>query len=214
MEKFRILIAVPTYENILPDTMKSIYDLDKGGHDVTFDFIRGYDATRARNEIARRTLGEKYDYALMVDSDEILPKDALINLLETERSEPAGCMAVGYCLARPKGGSNTSGRTTAFRFGGRHYQKEDAITADEMRKLRDEGVTKVSIRGTGLGCALINRSVFRRMEFPYFAWKEKENGRHLSEDLYFSEKFREIDAPIYVDPRVACGHWMRHIEYI
>lgn len=34
----RILIAVPTYENIMPDTFKSIYDLDKCGH-LFRDFV-------------------------------------------------------------------------------------------------------------------------------------------------------------------------------
>ena len=38
-----ILIAVPTFENIYPDTFKSIYDLDIEGHDVQFEFVRGYD---------------------------------------------------------------------------------------------------------------------------------------------------------------------------
>ena len=30
----RILIAVPTFETIYPDTYKSIWDLDKGGHEI------------------------------------------------------------------------------------------------------------------------------------------------------------------------------------
>ena len=35
-----ILIAVPTFENIYPDTFKSIYDLDKGDNNVSFEFVR------------------------------------------------------------------------------------------------------------------------------------------------------------------------------
>ena len=30
----KILIAVPTFENIYPDTFKAIYDLDVSGHDA------------------------------------------------------------------------------------------------------------------------------------------------------------------------------------
>ena len=37
----KILIAVPTFENIYPDTFKSIYDLDKAGHDLGFEFVEG-----------------------------------------------------------------------------------------------------------------------------------------------------------------------------
>ena len=36
----KILIAVPTYENIYPDTFKSIYDLDSGGHELYFESVR------------------------------------------------------------------------------------------------------------------------------------------------------------------------------
>ena len=34
----KILIAVPTFENIYPDTFKSIYDLDKGDNEVIFNY--------------------------------------------------------------------------------------------------------------------------------------------------------------------------------
>ena len=207
----KILIAVPTYENIYPDTFKSIYELDKGEHEVHFDFVRGYDVAKARNNIATKMLEEEYDYVLMVDNDETLPKDALLNLLETEQSYPLGhCMAVGYCLSRPTEGANSNGRTTAFKFGGRDYIAEDAYTADELKRLRDDGITKVQIRGTGLGCALIHRDVFKNMWYPYFKWVEYNNGTQLSEDLYFCEKVNLVK-PIYVDTRVPCGHMMRYI---
>lgn len=210
-----ILIAVPTYENIYPDTFKSIYQLDKGGHNVDFDFVRGYDVACARNNIAKLTLDRNYDYVLMVDNDEVLPHDALVNLLETEQSYSLGhSMAVGYCLSRPKNNANTSGRTTAFKFGGRDYVVEDAYTAEELKDLRDKGMTRVQIRGSGLGCALIHRKVFEEIQFPYFKWVEYENGTQLSEDLYFCEKFNAVTRPIFVDTRVACGHMMRHIAYI
>lgn len=211
----RILIAVPTYENIYPDTFKSIYQLDKGGHEVDFDFIRGYDVANARNKIGQATLDGGYDYVLMVDNDEVLPKDALVNLLETEQSYPLNRnMAVGYCLSRPVGSANKSGRTTVFKFGGKDYTVNDAYMAEELTRFRDKGTTRIQIRGSGLGCALIHRDVFKRMPYPYFKWVEYNNRTQLSEDLYFCEQFPNIITPIFVDTRVACGHMMRHIAHI
>ena len=208
----RILIAVPTYENIYPDTFKSIYALDKGGNEVDFDFIRGYDVANARNKIATATLDGGYDYVLTVDNDEVLPKDALVNLLESEMSYPlARNMVVGYCLRRRK---DNEGRTTAFRFGAKNYSVDDAYTGDEIKAMRDNGSTKVQIRGSGLACALIHRSVFEKMKYPYFRWVEYRNREQLSEDLYFCEQFKAINVPIYLDTRVSCGHMMRHIEFI
>lgn len=210
----RILIAVPTYESIYPDTFKSIYALDKGNHEVEFNFFRGYDVANARNQIAKATLDGNFDYCLMVDNDEVLPKDALMNLLETENSYPIShCMTVGYCLSRPSGSANTSGRTTAFKFGGKDYVAEDAYTAKELHELCKNGSIGVQIRGSGLGCALIHKDVFEKMSYPYFKWILYESGSQLSEDLYFCEKFKTIQMPIFVDTRVACGHLMRHVDY-
>ena len=207
----RILIAVPTYENIYPDTFKSIYELDKGEHEVSFDFVRGYDVANARNNIGRLCIDGGYDYVLMVDNDEVLPKDALLNLLEGQDVEQS--MAVGYCLSRPTGAVNTTGRTTVFRWGGKDFVYEDAYTAQELRDIRERGLYHMQIRASGLGCALIHRSVFEKMTYPWFKWVEYENRTQLSEDLYFCCKFLELGKPIFVDTRVECGHLMRHIAW-
>lgn len=209
----RILIAVPTYENIYPDTFKSIYHIDKGDHEVEFDFFRGYDVANARNQIARATVDRGFDFVLMVDNDEVLPKDTITCLMEDQLSEPKFSMVVGYCLSRPCGTANTSGRTTAFKFGGRDYIVEDAYTDKELKDLRSKGRHKLQIRGSGLGCALIHRSVFEKMSYPYFKWITYNSGSQLSEDLFFCEKFKEIGIPIFVDTRVSCGHMMRHVAW-
>ena len=84
MEK--ILIAVPTFENILPDTFKSIYGLKKpDGFAVMFDFVRGYHCARARNLIAEEAIKYGFDYVLMVDSDMVIPQNTLTSMLD--RSE-------------------------------------------------------------------------------------------------------------------------------
>ena len=87
----RILIAVPTFENIYPDTFKSIYDLDKCGHECLFEFVRGYDVAMARNKIASRSLDINADYVFIVPFPPIykgkgrpkppLPKLSNINIL-------------------------------------------------------------------------------------------------------------------------------------
>ena len=210
----RILIAVPTYESIYPYTFKSIYELEKGDNEVDFDFFRGYDVANARNVIAQATIDKGYDYVLMVDSDEVLPKDALINLLESEQKYMEHNMVLGYCLSRPRNSTNTSGRTTVFKFGRKDYVVEDVYTGNELKKLCESGVKKLQVRGGGLAPALIHRSVFEKMEYPYFKWTDYKSRAQLSEDLYFCEKFKSIKIPIFVDTRVACGHLMRHIDYI
>ena len=86
----KILIAVPTFETIYADTYKSMWDLDKDGHEVLFESVRGYDVATARNKIAQKALDLKADYLLTVDNDVVLPKDALKLLLEDAREVNLG----------------------------------------------------------------------------------------------------------------------------
>ena len=209
----KILIAVPTYENIYPDTFKSIYDLESGDNELDFNFFRGYDAANARNLIGQATIDGNYDYTLMVDNDMMIPKDAVLNLLECHENELFPGMIVGYALTRPIGASNNNGKVSVFKFNKRDYTYEDAYTYKELEEIRESGLNKIQIRGTGLSCALIHRKVFERMSYPWFQWMLYDNKTQLSEDLYFCEKFREIMAPIFVDTRVACGHLMRYFKW-
>ena len=59
--KGKILIAVPTFENIKPECFKSIYNLrNPKDYLLYFDYVKGYDCARARNEIAK--LAIKYGF--------------------------------------------------------------------------------------------------------------------------------------------------------
>ena len=86
----KILIAIPTFETIYPDTYRSVWNLDKGGHEVIFDSVKGYDCATARNKIAQKALDAGADYVLMVDNDVVLPQDALMRLLEDVSAASVG----------------------------------------------------------------------------------------------------------------------------
>lgn len=212
----KILIAVPTFENIYPDTFKSIYDLDVGEHEVLFEYVRGYDCATARNRIAQKALDKKTDYVLMVDNDVVLPKDALMNLLETPVD-----VCLGY-YAHRDGDNIYRGRSCVCKLydenGNKHfnYPLESEYTADELKELKDNGQFRVQIHGGGMGCAFIKTDVFNRIKYPWYDWVNYANEHRgvLSEDLYFCEGCRKIGIPIYTDTRVNCGHILRHIQYV
>ena len=201
-----ILIAVPTYENITPDTFKSIYGLRRGDHDCSFDFVRGYDCATARNNIARRAMETEADYVLMVDNDVTLPDHALLDLLED-----TGDVCMGY-YANRNGQNIFDGKTSICRLGEPNYTMQ--YPAAELADLRDRGAYKIEIHGGGMGCALIRTEVFRRLPYPWFKWVNYEDGGVLSEDLYFCELCREAGIPIYADTRAACGHLLRRIQWL
>ena len=209
----RILIAVPTFESIYPDTFKSIYDLDVSGHDVAFEFVRGYDCATARNKIARLSINGNYDYVLMVDNDVVLPKDAIVNLLEAPKD-----VCLGYYAHRDtdniyRGRTCVCKLLTADGVRYKNYPLESEYTAEEISALKEKGEYKVRIHGGGMGCALIKTDVFNRTAYPWYDWANYKDGGMLSEDLYFCENCRKNSIQIYTDTRVNCGHMLRHVQF-
>lgn len=209
----KILISVPTFESIYPDTFKSIYDLDLSGNDASFEFVRGYDCATARNRIAEIALDKDVDYVLMVDNDVILRNDALVNLLDDPKD-----VCLGYYAHRDTD-NIYRGRTCICKLltenGTRYfnYPLESEYTAEELAKLKGKGEYKIRIHGGGMGCALIKTSVFKTINYPWYDWVNYKNKGMLSEDLYFCEQCKAHSIPIYADTRVNCGHLLRRVQF-
>lgn len=211
----RILIAVPTFETIYPDTYKSLWDLDKVGNEVLFDAVRGYDVATARNKIAQRALDLDTDFVLMVDNDVVLPQDALKLLLEDAKD-----VCLGYYPHRDPVEMYT-GRMCVCKLKDQdgkkyyHYPKESQYTVTELLAMQVAGETKIEIHGGGMGCALIRTEVFKKAEYPWYDWVNygDANRGMLSEDLYFCSLCRASGVKIHADVRVRCGHMFRHVQW-
>lgn len=192
-----ILIAVPTFETIMPETFKSIYGLRASKYGPMFDYVRGYDCATARNAIAKEAIEYSFDYVLMIDSDVVVPNNTLDLMLE-----PGADIVLGLC---PRKNTNI-GRVEIYKDTCPDYT--DFYT---YKTLPDKH--RLEIKGGGLACALIRTDVFRKLEYPYFRYVEYANGSSLSEDLFFCGKAREAGYQIYADTRVRCGHAARYIQY-
>lgn len=176
--KGKILIAVPTFENIKPECFKSIYGLtNPKDFNLYFDYVKGYDCARARNEIAKLALNYNFDYVLMVDSDVSVPKDAVNNLLECETDIALGW----YYKKRTK-----TDETVIFDFG-KDFNNQNMIYAKTLM----EAIDPFDVKGGGLGISLVNVNVFRKMPYPYFKYVIYDNDTVLSEDLYFCSEARK-----------------------
>lgn len=211
----KILIAVPTFETIHADTYKSMWDLDKCGHECLFESVRGYDVATARNRIAQKAMDLNADWLLTVDNDITLPKNALQLLLEEAKD-----VNLGYYAHR--GDDNLyHGRTCICKLRDKdgkeyyHYPIESEYTAEEMHAMADAGETKIEVHGGGMGCALIRTDVFRKTSYPWYDWVNYGNANRgmLSEDLYFCALCKASGIPIHADVRVGCGHLFRHVQW-
>lgn len=191
----RLLIAVPTFETITPDTFKSIYGLRGTSYLPQFDFVRGYDCARARNEICREAIRDGFDYVLMVDSDIVLPDITLECMLDDPAPVTLGCY--------PQKGRGEVAEL--FKVGTRDFT--DKFTWDEVPQGRFE------VKGGGFGCALVDVGLLREMGSGWFRYVEYESGDVLSEDLYFCDRCAQIGVPVVADGRVRCGHVTRQTEW-
>lgn len=201
----KVLIAVPTFENIMPDTFKAIYDLEKPeGVETLFEFVRGYDCAAARNRIVQKAQDLKVDYLFMIDNDVTVPKNALKCFLEDPKD-----VCLGFYAYRPAN-NVYSGKICLCKLG--EYNYTDLYTANEFETLRLAGTYREKIHGGGMGCAFINMKVFNKIKYPYYYWKQYENGGTLSEDLWFCSQCAKNKIDIYGDTRVGCGHMLRKIQ--
>ena len=204
---FRILIAVPTFESIDPDVFKAIYNLHIPGRidKVDFDFVRGYDCAKARNDISQKAIDGDYDYVLMVDSDTVIPDYTLASFFETD----PGALLLG--IYPRKDGSH---KTELFSFSSSDYTEVNRYGMNELKQMCDiHDAYRVKVMGGGFGCALINVNLLRKLPKPWFLYVTYPNGQTLSEDLYFCEQMHRIGADIKVDTRVFCGHVTKYTRY-
>ncbi len=192
----KILIAVPTFETIEPEVFKAIYNLKDCGHDLTFDFVKGYDCAVARNEIAKLAQMGGYDYVLMVDSDTIIPPETLEYMLD-----PPADVVLGVCPRK----NTKDGKTAIIKRGSQGYH--DSYHYSDLPE------TRTPVKGGGFACALVKSSVFTRLDSPWFQYVTNADTSTLSEDYYFCQNCAMMGVTVHVEPRVRCGHLARYYQY-
>jgi len=91
MKGRRILIAVPCGNMIETQCVESIYNMRvPEGYTAKIMFVKGYSAAQARNKGACAAIDQGYDYILYLDSDQIIPVNALEKLLKMNTEIAAG----------------------------------------------------------------------------------------------------------------------------
>lgn len=181
----KVLIAVPCKNDIQADTFKSIYDQKiLGGYKVDFEYFTGYAIDQQRNTIARYAIVKNYDYVFMVDSDIILPNDALKKLLSHKENVISGI----YRRKVPN----------------IEYEIFDTF-GSRFKEIPKQKLMEIG--ACGMGCALIKTEVLTKIGYPQFTYSQKESFfDSISEDHDFCLKSRINGFNIWVDTTVRCNH--------
>lgn len=188
--KKKILIALPTNRNVETDTLKSIYDQNLPEDvETELQFFYGYQIDQVRNLIAE--WGKRYDYLFCVDSDIVLPNDALARLIAADKDVVSGV----YIQRKP----------------GHHILEiyEDTPNGGtqnvKWEYLKGRGL--VEIAACGFGCVLVKSNVLRTMSYPHFVYKSAlDHAYTFSEDVYFCLTARKHGFKIWADTSLLCEH--------
>ena len=187
----KILCAIPTNKYIEPETFKSIYDLEiPDGYEMEFQFFYGYSISQIRNLIAE--WAKRYDYLFSVDSDIVVPKDALKKMITADKDIVSGM----YIQRIPD--------TYTLEL---YMVNENGGLSNIPHELISQHNELVEIAGCGFGCVLIKGEVFRTMEYPHFYYQSALDHKDtVSEDIYFCKKARDLNFKIWVDTTIKCDH--------
>lgn len=194
----KVLIAIPTNVGIEAETFKSIYDLEvPEGMETDFQFFYGYRIDQVRNLIV--SWARDYDYVFFVDSDIVLPSNALTSLYEELKYNNTVKVATGIYIQRRE--------ENIFEL----YKRNDLgghvnIPANEMAHyIANDRLLTVS--ACGFGCALVDTGVFGATSYPWFDYRHAiDHVNTYSEDLYFCDKVYEAGYFIVAKTDVICEH--------
>lgn len=190
-----VYVCFPTTWGLVKaDCAVSIANMDWGDADVEYGFVNNYGVDKARDKLAHDALDGGFSHVMMVDSDMIVPQDALVNLLSHD---------VDVCMGFGVRGMSDNGQTSVSRLGGSF---SDWYNRSELKALRDQGTYLVQVKGNGMCCALISTDVFRRFSEPWFDYQRNHDGSKLGEDYYFCKQCAQAGVKLWVDTRVGCGH--------
>lgn len=201
----KILIAITTAETVYHETMESIFNLQRTEDmQVGLKVIHSYDVANGRTELVHIAQANKVDYIFFVDSDVILPRGALIKLIQANKDVALGT----YPRKDDKTFLSDNPYTTLYR----HSEKNKECFCPywlPQNELPKEGVIPVDCGG--LGCALIKMSVFETIKAPWFVFvKENANlaeGAYcIGEDMYFFRECLKYNIQPYAEGSVRCGH--------
>lgn len=141
----------------------------------------GSDITEARNETCAEIEG---DWIWFMDDDHAYAPDILARLLLRDVD------VVGpLCFRRVQ-----------------PFLPTAAVDGDYMDVTRYEGNELVEVEHTGSSGMLVRRAVIEALEPPWFEMGHEEDGRPISEDVYFCRKARAAGFPIHVDMGARLGH--------
>lgn len=184
MNNIRITIGIPTANEFLHRKfVQSLMCLRLPENTIIeYSMLSGYQLPFARNRIVEEALNNNSDYVFFIDADMVFDSDLLIKLLKHDLPM---VNALAFRRIHPH-------YPTIFKWN------EDNKSYDTMSYT--SGLLEVD--ATGMAAHLIKTEVFKKMEKPWFYYRDNI----FSSDLTFCENAKKLGYKIMIDTDVKIGH--------
>lgn len=185
-----ILIAIATEKYVEAATLKSLWDLRvPPGYTMHWHCATGDQIDQLRNSIADLALD--YDYLFSVDSDIIVPVDALERMLAADVDMISGL----YVQRRLDSQILEIYKQTS----------NGGVVNMLVSEIENQGL--VEIAACGFGCVLIKSAVIQQLNAPRFFYQSAIDHAHtVSEDVYFCMQLKKQGVRIWADSNIRCDH--------
>jgi GT2 family glycosyltransferase len=202
-ENKKILIGLPNTGYYHFMTVSSIVSLAiPPNHNVGFRFVSNCLIYDAREKLAEYAVNEGYDYLLFIDSDMVLPSNTVLYMLEDMKNGAE--MVTGMIFKRSypyQPCFYPRARLNKIRKVENGIEKVDMVP-DLEGCIEWEKDSIIPLEGMGMACCMIDVSLFKRIQKPWFYPFPK-----VGEDITFCIKARqEAKAKMIVDTRIDVGH--------
>lgn len=177
-----VAICIPSTDQVQVGFARCLANLTASlaSQGIQFDIVMSLGSVlpQQRTEIVQKVLQKDYEWLLWLDSDMHFP-DHTFNTLSSHFKD---VVAATYSTRRKPQ------RSVAFK---------DLEKVDE-RVAKGTGLQPVD--AVGMGCMLVHRSVYNKVEEPWFSHLWNPDTKTFSgEDIYFCDKAIKQDVEIYVD---------------
>ncbi len=174
------------YTQKLKDLGLEVYHVERGNNSREA-------LSRSLNLGRRKCLDEGYDYMFVLESDVVVPKDIIQNLMKHAQDIVTGLYYIGDgdpripCITMPDFKKDLNA------FGSR------LLTMDERHTFFMNGLQRVA--AGSFGCSLNHRNVLEQIKFYY----DPRLPGHP--DIYLYNTCFEKKIPVFVDTNIICQHY-------
>lgn len=197
MTKPRVLIGLPTMGSIsvllAVNIMAWLSQAAQKKHmDIgVYPTLRVQPVDNARNQIVEEFLKSNYTHLFFVDSDTIPPVDALDRLLAMDKDIATAITPIVEMDEK-----------------GEPWRKWNVVDQTDTNVQPNTGI--IEAKGAGSSCILIKRSVFERLDKPYYSFitatSSQGNEKQVSEDIHFIVKALNKGIKTYADTSIIAKH--------